>query len=360
MNQAATVSQDSTVSYRLFITLISLIWLLIACTGSNQPVNSDRKDSAVTPMRFSAPGGEALLRAVNIETVKARIAWMLIDGTDGNGPINMNRNVGGEVWESPPITLKRGASYNISITWSATGVDGVEVDYATQEYSYTGTSESEQIDLSGQAYNFERFDEDNDGLNNYEELLAGTELVTADSCDGQGGSDPGSTNDLWNDNCSILYDISSSVNGVQKSPFYESTYVKGIQRILYCQGYGTEGIPYTSFVDGLYGPWSETAVREYQADKGLLVDGNIGMETWGALQMDVENSDTLISANSDNKYRAYGIRPSNKSALREIDDCSQVTHFFHRFNNPPETAGWELASTPGENVKSSFSIAEPQ
>jgi len=153
MNQAATVSRDSTVSYRVFITLISVIWLLVACTGSNQQINSDREDNAVTSMKLSAPGGEALLRAVNIETVKARIEWMLSDGTDNNGPINMNRNAGSEVWESPPITLERGATYNILVTWSATGVDGVEVDYAKQEYSFTSTNESEQIDLSGQAYN---------------------------------------------------------------------------------------------------------------------------------------------------------------------------------------------------------------
>jgi len=157
-----------------------------------------------------------------------------------------------------------------------------------------------------------------------------------------------------------LYDTSSREDGVQRSPFYESTYVQGIQRILYCQGYGTEGVTFDQFADGFYGPFSKEAVREYQADKGLNVDGDVGMETWGALQEDVENSDTLISAHSDDKYRAYGIRPSNQSALRGIDDCSQVIHFFHRFNNPPETAGWEMASSPGENVKSSFSIAEPQ
>jgi len=220
-------------------------------------------------------------------------------------------------------------------------------------------SESGQINLSGQSYNFDRFDNDSDNANNYEELLAETPLTDADTCLGQGGSDPGSTNGLWNDNCSILFDTQSATVEVERSPFYKSTYVQGVQRILFCQGYAPEGQNIDFFADGFYGPFSAEAVRAFQEAEGLIVDGNVGPKTWGALQQQVENSETLVSVHSDDKYTAYGVLPSITSTVPMIDDCSQVTHFFQRFSDSSEIDGWEMARIPGENRKGPFSIAEP-
>jgi peptidoglycan hydrolase-like protein with peptidoglycan-binding domain len=35
--------------------------------------------------------------------------------------------------------------------------------------------------------------------------------------------------------------------------------------------------------DGHYGPLTEVAVRRFQVDQGLAVDGVVGAVTWGAL-----------------------------------------------------------------------------
>ncbi|MGX7596804.1 peptidoglycan-binding domain-containing protein [Planococcus plakortidis] len=36
-------------------------------------------------------------------------------------------------------------------------------------------------------------------------------------------------------------------------------------------------------VDGIFGPETNRNVRQYQADKGLKVDGIVGVRTWTAL-----------------------------------------------------------------------------
>lgn len=55
--------------------------------------------------------------------------------------------------------------------------------------------------------------------------------------------------------------------------------VKALQALLICYGYpcGKYG------VDGDFGTGTQTAVRSYQADKGLAVDGIVGKATWGKL-----------------------------------------------------------------------------
>lgn len=46
-------------------------------------------------------------------------------------------------------------------------------------------------------------------------------------------------------------------------------------------GYKTGGL------DGIFGSNTQTAVRNYQQNKGLAVDGIIGCNTWRSLQEDV-------------------------------------------------------------------------
>ncbi|MFF0727996.1 protein kinase [Streptomyces sp. NPDC004134] len=53
-----------------------------------------------------------------------------------------------------------------------------------------------------------------------------------------------------------------------------------VQCILHARGYdlGPDG------VDGVFGPKTEAAVKKFQGDEGLSVDGQVGPDTWGALR----------------------------------------------------------------------------
>ena len=50
-----------------------------------------------------------------------------------------------------------------------------------------------------------------------------------------------------------------------------------VQSALYCKGYDPKGL------DGSFGPGMEAAVRKYQADHGLAVDGSAGQATQASL-----------------------------------------------------------------------------
>lgn len=45
-------------------------------------------------------------------------------------------------------------------------------------------------------------------------------------------------------------------------------------------------------VDGVFGPRTERAVKNFQADQGLVVDGIVGKQTWGALSRSDPNPPT--------------------------------------------------------------------
>lgn len=55
--------------------------------------------------------------------------------------------------------------------------------------------------------------------------------------------------------------------------------VKSLQALLIGYGYSVG----SSGVDGSFGPATDTAVRKYQKDHGITVDGSVGPVTWGKL-----------------------------------------------------------------------------
>ncbi len=240
--------------------------------------------------------------------------------------------------------------------------DGFDTDGFDTDGSDTDgfdTDGSDDLGLTGgdTAGDFEEnplvseFDLDGDGIPNENEGLP---------CQGLGGSDPGSTNGDWGDNCFLREDILPGVAGVQSGPFYNTTYVEGMQRVLYCRGFGGVGDEIADFADGFFGPNTNDALREFQDAEGLVVDGIVGPGTWGRMQLLVEDVANVVLDDTDNAYNAYGITASVDGNF----DCSQMTNFFGRFNTDPDSQdifeGWEMAIVAGESAKGSFSTAAPQ
>ncbi|WIM98823.1 peptidoglycan-binding protein [Actinoplanes oblitus] len=64
---------------------------------------------------------------------------------------------------------------------------------------------------------------------------------------------------------------------VDVRPGARGSAVRGVQHE-FCQRRGSTTDP-----DGVYGPVTESAVRAFQSDAGLIVDGVVGPETWRAL-----------------------------------------------------------------------------
>ncbi|HAY20915.1 MAG TPA: hypothetical protein DCY27_01855 [Desulfobacterales bacterium] len=63
-------------------------------------------------------------------------------------------------------------------------------------------------------------------------------------------------------------------------PYMTGEVVRGLQVALMLAGYSL-------VEDGVYGPLTYATVLQFQQDKGLLVDGEAGTETFGALGLEV-------------------------------------------------------------------------
>jgi len=77
--------------------------------------------------------------------------------------------------------------------------------------------------------------------------------------------------EFWRNNC-----------GVSTNDDPESGYARAVQAILWCDGYTTQDRK--SFIDGIYGPNTSTAVKSFQLDSGLQSYDSVGRATWNALQ----------------------------------------------------------------------------
>lgn len=62
-----------------------------------------------------------------------------------------------------------------------------------------------------------------------------------------------------------------------ESPMLHGTDVTRVQQLVLAHGFDPQG------VDGIYGPHTSQAVREFQQARGLTIDGIVGPATWAAL-----------------------------------------------------------------------------
>lgn len=61
--------------------------------------------------------------------------------------------------------------------------------------------------------------------------------------------------------------------------------IRSLQHLLRAHGHGEVA------VDGIFGPITAAAVRDFQEDRGLIVDGIVGNQTWPALIVVVSEGD---------------------------------------------------------------------
>jgi DNA invertase Pin-like site-specific DNA recombinase len=122
---------------------------------------------------------------------------------------------------------------------------------------------------------------------------------------------------------------------------HPSTQVRVVQRVLYRRGYdlGTPGI------DGRFGPLTEAAVRQMQADHGLAVDGIVGQDTREALHLPPHAAtETHVRSHSDRQARSVSNR---KASLTQ-----RVAHASVRIGTTARNASIELRYTGTDWLRS--------
>ena len=214
-----------------------------------------------------------------------------------------------------------------------------------------GTLETSVIDSSGLLAGY---DDDGDGeadIDSFGDPI-GSEVEGDDDDDGfrdvsaefPCGSEPGTDNDsstnTWADNCQVS----------RFGQFTDSLYTAGIQRIVWCSGFG-QASSVDAFTDGEFGPGTEAAVEAFQSANGLTSDGVVGDETWQVLR-EALTEEPVEFAVGDGNTDLYGVQ----------GDCENLALFRNDFSfadNNVVPGAWSL--TAGENDASEipFSIGSP-
>ena len=159
------------------------------------------------------------------------------------------------------------------------------------------------------------------------------------ACAAAGGSDPGlqfSTTFEWRDNCHVS-------NGGE---WADSGYTLGIQTVLSCAGYPVD-------VDGIFGPLTETAVRQFQGDNGLDVDGVVDADTWETLE------GQLRYLEFTGRYDRYAVADCLVSTVDgsdiaidwDYEDVEWETLTFEPFSASPSTVWHQFSTEPVQTLR---------
>lgn len=174
--------------------------------------------------------------------------------------------------------------YDISVHFNAGGGQGCEVWYLTQQSLAKKVSSA--IALAGHLK--DRGPKYTSSLYFLNKTVAPSALLEV--CFGDSGSDC----DLYYKNFeAICHAIAESLSGAEigESPDEPSEpYVPDDRPLIGVGDYGYNVVELQRCLglidDGDFGNQTKAAVQEYQADKGLSVDGLVGGQTWGALTQD--------------------------------------------------------------------------
>ena len=192
-------------------------------------------------------------------------------------------------------------------------------------------------------------DSDGDGTSDFDEVNAGTDptdSAVGGTFEGPAGNtddtcDLDSANDSWADNCELQ----------RFGPLADSSYVRGVQRILWCQNNNNEqAVDINTYADGEIGMATDESIKAYQtANPPLAVDGIVGPQTWTALRNNLE----LIVFSSDvegfDAYAINGCSPNEAQFYQQV-----VTTVDSNGQLVTEFLGWNLAEFPGSTTLADF------
>lgn len=182
VTMAITKSHYYTASIKPVISILGFVLLLAACVLLTACVSEVETRAVSSPMQFTVPGGDRMLRAVEASTIEARYTFAL-DGQEPTEAIAMSRVGTSTQWETPQIIIPPNTGFLFELSWFA-GFDGERIEYASQSFrSVIGVNSNQVFNLSELPYSFDDFDSDSDGVNNYEEFLAGTNPIVFDDED---------------------------------------------------------------------------------------------------------------------------------------------------------------------------------
>jgi len=165
--------------------------------------------------------------------------------------------------------------------------------------------------------------------------------VTATTpCGGEMGEDNNSSDETWSNNCWLKRQL----DGGQ---FADSLYTLGVQRLLFCNGFGSGTL--ATFADGEFGPGTKAAVEAYQAARGMTPDGIVGGMTWTQMQMELGSAMIVEGMPNTDAFAVNGLA------------CENQVVFFADFESPTNPAynNWDLAEPVNGTGRRNFSIDSP-